>query len=38
MNNLKVSTRMLLLIGMLSALLLGVGALGMFGSSSPTRR
>jgi len=31
MNNLKVSTRMLLLIGVLSILLLGQGALGLFG-------
>jgi methyl-accepting chemotaxis protein-1 (serine sensor receptor) len=33
MNHLKVSTRMLLLIGMLSTLLLGVGGLGLFGIS-----
>jgi len=31
MNKLKVSTRMLLLIGVLSVLLLGVGGLGLFG-------
>jgi methyl-accepting chemotaxis protein-1 (serine sensor receptor) len=33
MNHLKVSTRMLLLIGMLSALLLCIGGLGLFGMS-----
>jgi methyl-accepting chemotaxis protein-1 (serine sensor receptor) len=31
MNHLKVSTRMLLLIGVLSAVLLGVGGLGLYG-------
>jgi methyl-accepting chemotaxis protein-1 (serine sensor receptor) len=31
MNNLKVSTGMLLLIGMLSVMLLGVGGVGLFG-------
>ena len=31
MNNLKVSTRLMLLIGVLSALLLAIGSLGLFG-------
>lgn len=31
MNNLKISTRLTILIGVLSALLLGVGGLGLFG-------
>jgi len=33
MNNLKISTRLMLLIGMLSALLAAIGALGMYGIS-----
>ncbi len=33
MNNLKISTRLIILIGMLSALLIGNGAMGLFGIS-----
>ena len=31
MNNLKISTRLMLLIGLLSALLVAIGGLGLFG-------
>ena len=31
MNNLKISTRLMLLIGLLSALLVAIGGLGLYG-------
>ena len=31
MNNLKISTRLIILIGLMSALLIGIGSLGLFG-------
>ena len=33
MNNLKISTRLIILIGLLSAMLIGIGAMGLFGIS-----
>lgn len=33
MNNLKISTRLIILIGLMSALLIGIGSLGLFGIS-----
>ena len=39
MNNLKISTRLMLLIGLLSAMLVAVGGVGLFSASpSPTPR
>jgi hypothetical protein len=33
MNNLKISTRLIILIGLLSALLIAIGGIGLFGIS-----